>query len=135
VGGTYYVDGGVADLLPVDVAIKLGCTDIVVIMTQQIKNYRFDTRHTRLVRHLIQRYAKNQTEAVRKKLPTDERVLLMNLRSLRRPYKKIRIYTLEPSDEEILISKATIDKPKVETLVRLGIADMDTFLNREIIER
>jgi DNA-directed RNA polymerase sigma subunit (sigma70/sigma32) len=104
-------------------------------MTQQIKNYRFDTRHTRLVRHLIQRYAKNQTEAVRKKLPTDERVLLMNLRSLRRPYKKIRIYTLEPSDEEILISKATIDKPKVETLVRLGIADMDTFLNREIIER
>lgn len=132
VNGKWYIDGGVSDLLPVDVAIKLGCTDIVVVMTQQISNYRFDRHHTRLVKHLIRRFAKNQSVAVRKVLLTNEHLLQVNLRRLSRPYKKVRIYLLEPSDEEILFSLQTIDKPKVEKLARLGITDMDTFLHKPL---
>jgi predicted patatin/cPLA2 family phospholipase len=132
IDGKYYIDGGVADLLPVDVAIKLGCTDIVVVMTQQISSYHFDKRHTRLVNHLIKRFAKDQPSAVRKVLPTNERLLQVNLRRLSQPQKKVRIYVLEPSDEEILISLYTTDKPKVETLARLGVSDMDNFLHAEL---
>jgi hypothetical protein len=101
-------------------------------MTQQIKSYRFDRRHDRLVKHLVRHFSRNQTAAVRKILPTNERLLQMNLRRLTRPHKKIRIYVLEPSDEEILISLASIDKPKVEALSRLGVSDMNKFLHKQI---
>ncbi len=128
----WYIDGGVADLIPVDVAHKLGCTDIVVVMTQQIANYRFDRRHTRLVKHLIRRYATKQPLSVRRILPTNERVLKVNLRHITHPFKATRVYLLEPSDASTLISLSTIDKPKVEALVKMGIADMDTMLHKEL---
>jgi len=130
----YYIDGGVSDLLPVDIAVKLGCTDIVVIMTQQISSYHFDRRHTRLVNHLIRKFAQGQPVAVRKVLPTNEHLLQVNLRRLLRPNKKIRIFVLEPSNEEMLISLYTTDKPKVETLAKLGVTDMDVFLHRSLVE-
>jgi predicted patatin/cPLA2 family phospholipase len=129
-GNKEYVDGGVADLIPVDVAIKLGCTDILVIMTQQVSSYRFDRHHQRLVKHLIRRFAKQQVGAVRKNLPTNENMLKLNLRHLTRPLKKTRIYLLEPSDEEALISMMTIDKDKVEIFAKLGVEDMDVFLQK-----
>lgn len=133
VQGKYYIDGGVADLLPVDVAVKLGCTDIVVVMTQQISSYHFDQRHTRLVNQLVRHFAKAQSPAIRKVLPTNEHLLQVNLRRLLRRDKKVRIYVLEPSDEEILISLLTTDKPKVETLARLGVSDMDAFLHKPLV--
>ena len=132
IGDKWYIDGGVADLLPIDIAIKLGCTDIVVIMTQVISSYRFDKQHTRLVKHLISRLAKNQSAAVRKVLPTNERLLKINLRRLTHPIKKTRFYILEPSNEEMLFSLLTIDKLKVAELAALGVKDMDAFLQKPI---
>lgn len=132
VGNTEYIDGGVSDLVPVDVAIKLGCTDIVVVMTQQISSFHFDKRHTRLVKHLLRRLAKKSSSAVREILPTNEKVLQANLRRLTHPSKKVRIYLLQPSDEQILVSLGTIDKSKIEALARLGISDMDTFLHQPL---
>lgn len=134
VRGRYYIDGGVADAIPIDVAVKLGCTDIVVIMTQQIGFYRNDQHHKRLVKHLIRKFAKNQTEAVKKILPTDEALLQINLRRLTRPSKKIRVYMLEPSNEEAMISLATIDPVKIEEFARLGISDMDAMLRKPLIK-
>ena len=128
----WYIDGGVSDLIPVDVAHKLGCTDIVVVMTQCVSNYHFDRRHTRLVNHLIRRYAKNQPSAVRKILPTNEKVLKVNLNRIRHPLKKTRVYLLEPSDASSLISLSTIDKPKIELLAKLGVHDMDVLLHKEL---
>jgi predicted patatin/cPLA2 family phospholipase len=132
VGGRYYIDGGVADNLPIDVAVKLGCTDIVVLMTQQIAAYHFDKRHQRLVKRLVKHLAKNQTPQVRMKLPTDERMLQVNLRRITHPTKKIRFYVLEPSDEEYLVSIGSIDKPKIERLGKLGVTDMDHLLHNLI---
>jgi predicted patatin/cPLA2 family phospholipase len=128
----YYVDGGVADLIPIDVAIDLGCTDIIVIMTSKISSHSNDKRHKRLVKHLIRKFAKNQSKRLRKVLPTNEKILQSNIRLLSHPLKKIRIYALEPSDEEILFSLGTIDKPKVEELSKLGISDMDNFLAKQV---
>jgi hypothetical protein len=75
-------------------------------------------------------FAKNQPKLIRDKLPTNEKLLEMNLRRLRHPMKKVRFYVLEPSQEEYLISLSTIDKLKVETLAKMGVRDMDTFLNK-----
>lgn len=132
VDGRWYIDGGVSDLLPIDVAIKLGCTDIVVVMTQQISNYHFDRKHTRLAKHLVKHFAKNQPAAIRNILPTNERMLQINLRKLAHPMSKTRFYVMEPSKDEYLISIATIDKPKVEKLAQLGVTDMDTFLHKPL---
>jgi hypothetical protein len=99
-------------------------------MTQQVSSYRFDRHHQRLVKHLIRRFAKQQVGAVRKNLPTNENMLKLNLRHLTRPLKKTRIYLLEPSDEEALISMMTIDKDKVEIFAKLGVEDMDVFLQK-----
>lgn len=132
VGNTEYIDGGVSDLLPIDEAIKLGCTDLVVVLTQQLQTFKFTKRHKRLVKHLMRRFAKKQSEAVRKILPTNESVLKMNIRRLTHPTKKIRIYLLEPSDENILVSIGTIDRSKIEALAKLGIADMDAFLHKSL---
>ena len=129
----WYIDGGVSDLIPLDVAHQLGCTDIVVVMTQRVSNYHFDRRHTRLVNHLIRRYAKNQPSAVRKILPTNEKVLKVNLNRIKHPFKKTRVYLLEPSDASTLISLSTIDKPKVELLAKLGVHDMDVLLHEELV--
>jgi predicted patatin/cPLA2 family phospholipase len=132
IGDKWYIDGGVSDLIPVDIAIKLGCTDIVVIMTQQVSSYHFDKQHTRLINHLIRRFASKQTAAVRKILPTNEQALRVNLRRLTHPLKKTRIYLLEPSDEDMLFSLLTINKVKVAALAELGVKDMDTFLQKPI---
>jgi|GEM_PF-1063110 len=133
VGGRWYIDGGVSDLLPIDVAIKLGCTDIVVVMTQQISNYHFDRKHIRLVNHLVKHFAINQPAAIRKILPTNERMLQINLRKLSHPMRKTRFYVMEPSAPESLISLGTIDKPKVEALAQLGVTDMDVFLHKPLL--
>ncbi len=132
VGDGYFIDGSVSDSLPIDVAINLGCTDIVVVLTQQISAYRFDQRHQRLIKRLIKKFAKNHTKLVRKKLPTDEKLLQINLRRISHPTKKIRFYVLQPSDEEYLVAMTSIDKKKIEDLGRLGAKDMDKFLNKEI---
>lgn len=132
VGGCWYIDGGVSDLLPIDVAVKLGCTDIVVVMTQQIHNYRFDRQHSRLVRRLVKRFAKSQPEPIRDLLPTNEKLLQANLRRISHPTKKIRFYVLEPSDAESLVSLATINKSKIAVFAQLGVADMDNFLHKPI---
>ncbi len=132
VGDRYYIDGGVSDLIPIDVAIDLKCTDIVVIMTQQVQSYHFDKQHKRLVKRLLRGFAKTQSDAVRKVLPTNEKILKANLRLIKRPFRKIRIYLLEPSNEEILISLGTIDRDKVVELAFLGISDMEAFLNKEV---
>jgi predicted patatin/cPLA2 family phospholipase len=128
----WYVDGGVADLIPVDVAHELGCTDIVVILTKQIASYSFDKKHSRLVKHLIKHFAKDKPQPLRLKLPTNEKLLKLNLRHLTHPFKNTRVYVLEPSDEEVLITLATIDKPKVAELAELGVKDMDRFLQKAI---
>ena len=133
--GKYYIDGSVADTIPIDVAIKLGCTDIVVILNTQLQGYKFNRRHDRLVKHLIRRFAKKYSAAVRKKLPTDERLLQVNLRRLTRPQKKVRVYLLQPSDEEMLISIGTIDKKEVSNFAKLGLTDMDKFLNQPIVDK
>ncbi len=130
-----YIDGGVSDLLPIDVAIKLGCTDIVVIMTQQIRRYSFVKRHERLVNHLVKYFAKDKPVRIRKKLPTDEHKLQRNLRKLSHPTKNLRFYVLEPSDEEFLVSLATSDRDKVESLAKLGVSDMDKFLHEPLETR
>lgn len=124
----YYIDGGVADLIPLDVAHELGCTDIVVLMTQQVSSYRFDAHHTRLVKHLVRYFARKQPESIRRILPTNEHILKLNLRHLKHPFKNTRIYLLEPSNEEFLISIGTIDKAEVELLTKLGASDMESFL-------
>lgn len=133
INGKYYIDGGVSDLIPIDIAVKLGCSDIVVVMTKQLKNYAFDKHHSRLVKHLVKLYAKNQPKPIRDLLLTNEKLLKINLRRITQPHKKIHFYVLEPSDEEILISLATIDKQKVTALAELGVSDMDAFLHKEIV--
>ncbi len=132
VDGRSYIDGGVADLIPLDVAVDLGCTDIVVVMTQQIQNYRFDRKHTRLINHLVKHFAKSQPASIQKILPTNERLLEINLKRLSRRSHKTRFYVLEPSNAESLISLATTDKSKVEEFARLGVADMDAFLRKPL---
>jgi hypothetical protein len=87
------------------------------------------------VKHLIRRFAKKYSAAVRKKLPTDERLLQVNLRRLTRPQKKVRVYLLQPSDEEMLISIGTIDKKEVSNFAKLGLTDMDKFLNQPIVDK
>ena len=127
----WYIDGGISDLIPIDVAHDLGCTDIVVVMTQQVVNYRFDQRHTRLVNHLIRRYAKNQPLSVRRILPTNQRILKLNLRRITHPFRATKVYLVEPSDAGALIALSNIEKPKVERLVKLGVTDMDAVLHRD----
>lgn len=131
--GKYYIDGSVADSVPIDVAMKLGCTDIVVILNTRTDNYSFNRQHERLVKHLIKKFARKYNSAVREKLPTDERLLQVNLRRIVKPHRKVRIYLLEPSNEEALISMGTIDKEKVREFATLGLKDMDAFLNKTIV--
>jgi predicted patatin/cPLA2 family phospholipase len=132
VGNGLYVDGGVADLLPVDVAVGLGCTDIIVIMTRKVSSYHFDARHTRLARSLMYHLARGHSKELRKMLPTNERILGRNLRLLTSPPKGTRIHLLEPSNEEMLVTLGTTDKGEIEELAKLGVSDTESFLHNEL---
>ena len=132
IGDQYYVDGSVADLLPIDVAHKLGCTDIFVIMTEQIRNITFDKTHQRLVKHLIRKFARRYPKRLKNMLPTNEHILKSNLRRITRPWRNTNIYVLQPSDEEMLISLATNDKEKLHALSKLGINDAKAFLKSTV---
>jgi predicted patatin/cPLA2 family phospholipase len=129
IDGKEYIDGGVSNLVPIDVAIKLGCTDIVIIMTQQINSFKFDALHKRLVNRLIKHLAKTQTLSVKKVLPTNEKRLKRNLKTIIHPPKTINLYVLQPSDEKYLISTASIKKDGVIELAKLGVIDTEEFLH------
>jgi predicted patatin/cPLA2 family phospholipase len=122
----------VADALPVDVAMKLGCTDILVILNQPVQGYHFDRFHRRLQRHLVKVFAKNKPEAIKSILPTNEALLQQNIRLITMPNKEARIFMLEPSDLQMLVSMGSIDKPKIQQLAKLGIVDMELFLNKQL---
>ena len=81
---------------------------------------------------MTRRYAKNQPLSVRRILSTNEKALKINLHQFKHPFTATRVYLLEPSDANALIFLSTIDKPKVENLVKLGVTDMDVMLHNEL---
>lgn len=134
-GGTY-VDGDLADKLPVDVALRFGCTDIVVVMTRQFASYRFDKRYRRLSRQLIRNYARNEPPGLRAILPAgDQERLQQNLWRMTHPKDGINFYLLEPTNEDSLVSLATTDWAKLTALGRLGAGDMAKFLHKPLVNR
>lgn len=131
IGSKWYVDGGIADLLPIDVAHKLGCTDIVVIMSRSTQSYVLERSHDQLINRLV-RYFSKQPAAVRRELPTNQHMFQTNLHTLRHPFKDTRIYVLEPSNDHAMVSQVTIEKDRVRAWARLGVTDMDEFLRRPL---
>lgn len=129
IGDKHYIDGGVTDLLPIDVALELGCTDVVVVMTQRHDSFQFAKLQTRSLNHLIRWLGRKYPKAVREQLPTDSATLKKNLELLTNQSDDVNLYLLEPSETSKLISRSTISEKSVKSLARLGISDMQEFLS------
>lgn len=58
VGKRYYLDGGIADSIPYDHALKKGCDKLVVVLTRERGYVKTTEKATKVTDHLYKRYPK-----------------------------------------------------------------------------
>lgn len=130
----FLVDGGVSDLIPIDVAVENQPTHVIVIMTRPLKFYTRKSLIKPAVRKLVRKAAKYQSVAIRDMLPTNELRLAANIRAVEsKQIGSTHIYALFPK-KEIPVGTATIDRAKLEISAERGWQDADNFLHLEIDE-
>lgn len=127
----YFIDGGVSDLLPVDVASRHSPTDIIVIMTRPLGFYTKRSLFKPTVKKIIRQAAKYQSAAVRDMLPTNEKLLHQNIQAISSGHiGNAAIHLITPKSD-IGVGLASIDSTKLEAAGEAGWRDAETFLHHE----
>lgn len=129
--GQEYMDGGLVNLLPIDVALELGCTDLIVVLTEHPDAYDFDKPFFRLLRILSWLFGRKYPQSIRDLLPVNETVLRRNLDLLRNHPEEVNMYILTPSDPSKLVFTTSTSKTKADDMAAMGIEDMKNFLERD----
>lgn len=126
----YFIDGGVSDLIPVMVAGNYHPTDIVVIMTRPLADYKRRMAITAATKNLIKKVARNQSLPVQDQLPTNQVRLKHNIDALQKgTIGDARIHLLCPK-VKLEVGAATINREKLERVAELGWSDALEFIER-----
>ncbi len=134
VANEFYIDGGVSDLLPVDVAIDHKPTDILVIMTRPLSFYTRRSPFRPSIKRLLKKAAKYQSAAVREMLPTNEAMLKKNITSIKNGTTHgVQIHLIAPK-RELKIGIASIDSARLESAAEQGWKAAEDLLNSEYRE-
>lgn len=122
--GRRFVDGGVADGVPVRRAITAGATDIVAVITRPTSFRRMDDPFWK--RRLTRLLSLPQSRAVRRILGREDRPFNDTMELLKRGPAGAdeRMRTVWPSDESRLIGRTTSDKALVAACAEMGKQDM-----------
>lgn len=130
----YFIDGGVSDLIPVLVAASYKPTDIVVIMTRPLGDYKRRMALTTATRGLIKQVARNQSLPVQNQLPTNQVRLKHNIEALQSgQVGDAKIHLLCPTSK-LEVGATTINREKLERVAELGWADAETFLAQKVMD-
>ncbi len=129
VGSRRYVDGGVANLVPVDIAFREGATAALVILTRDAE-YRRDAR-SRPLRAMLRFMPPGQSRAVRSRIWAADSFFEDDFAT---ENDAPRTWTLRPSSRDRLITRVTDDSARLEDCAALGSADMRLLMRRACLD-
>lgn len=131
VGDDNFIDGGVANSLPLDFALS-GSSRVVVVVATRPRGYRHVTSPF-VIRHLSRALAISQGRGVRARIGSaDTRFnAAMDLMESAE-VGPVRFVCVQPSDASALAGRTTANKSELERCAQLGIDDMNKALDLEI---
>lgn len=119
------LDGGVSDPVPLERALALGATDIVVVLTSPIESRGAPRRRLPGLERLF-----SSSPGVRAALRQRHQRYRRAAEILRDPPHGSRIRVIRPS-RELPVSRTTTDRSRLEAGCDLGLADGRAFLTRD----
>ena len=114
--GQKYLDGGLADNIPLDKCLELGCYKIIIVLTRPLGYVRKENLAT-ITRLCYPRYKNLQRTAEMRNENYNRRI--EQILQLEREGK---VFVLRPS-EEISISRLEKDPARLEQVYNIGIKD------------
>lgn len=132
VDGEKYIDGGVSNLIPVDVALANGCTHIIVVLTKRLREYSKNNYRDSLLRRINRYMISAQNDALTKLIPEFESRLKHNVELLQNPPNDIRLHIMQPTASKELAHITSSKKHHVAKSAQAGIADMETLLQSTV---
>ena len=130
VGDRLFVDGGVADSVPLDEAFQAGAKEAVVILTRGPGHRR--TGCGRLARALVRALSLGQSAPVRARVCTEDAAYNSTMEDLDAEERQApRVtWTLRPSSRERLVGRTTRDRMRLRDCAALARSDTLAFLRQ-----
>jgi predicted patatin/cPLA2 family phospholipase len=133
-GDHEYVDGGVANQVPVAEAFARGAKEVIVVLTRE-RGYRREG-HGLGYRLLSRAMARGQSRAVKERLgvadPDYNAAMVLLEDEQAGPGR--RTWTVWPSDGDLLVERTTADRAKLQACADMGREDMLRLLKEEYLE-
>ena len=123
IAGRRYVDGGVADPVPVTQAIRLGATDIIVVLTSAIEGRGVKRLRIPGIERLF-----SSSPAVRQLLRERYQRYKEASELLSSPPEGVGIRVVRPS-QPLEVKRTTTERSRLEATCDLGLRDGRSFLN------
>ena len=129
-GERRYVDGGIADLLPLSIARGLGATEAVLLVTRGPGHRK--NASGRAFRAFTRAFPAGQSGAVRARMCEADPNYNQTMEELEREYaqRPRRTWTLWPSDFDHLVDRITTDRLRLLESARRAEADTLAFLRQ-----
>lgn len=130
IAGRNYIDGGVADLVPLRHA--LARSDEAVVLLTRGAEHRVSERGV-LFRTLVRALSHGQSRLVREKICSADLSYNMAMDMLDGELRKLprKTWTLRPSNLERLVNRTTNDSARLRDCAELGRSDMEILLSQE----
>ncbi len=128
--GRYFVDGGLADALPVVRAVREGATLVVAVLTRN-PGYKEGPKSP-VFRLAVRLATRGQSRAIRTLIGSDNELyneaieILENRSSIEKP---VTLLSVRPSDTGLLVGRTTRDKRRLRACAEMGNRDMQAILS------
>lgn len=131
IGDSYYVDGGIANNIPLTEAFSRGAKEAIVVLTRG-RGYR-RTGHSLAYRALSRVMARGQSKAIKERLgvadPDYNEIMALLEDEQAGPGR--RTWTVWPSNIDLLVDRTTTDRAMLQACADMGRDDMLTLLKEE----
>lgn len=131
VGSATYIDGGIADAIPLANALEIDPELVLAVVTRQ-PGYR-RTGHGTAYRFVARLLARGQSEAVKGLMGKADDTFNTAMKTLEDGHADdSRIVTVFPSDASRLVGRTTFDRAKLQECADMGRKDMTEALRRAV---
>jgi predicted patatin/cPLA2 family phospholipase len=133
IGGVPYIDGGVADAVPIMRAINQGCTDIIVILNK-VSAGQSSRASSIATKYILSRIHPDWPQEVWATMGRDGAVVSEILENIEKidGKKKPRVLVLKPSNDDLMVGRLSTDREKLRACAEMGKKDLGEFLLSEI---
>ncbi|MGZ4961249.1 MAG: patatin-like phospholipase family protein [Limisphaerales bacterium] len=124
VNSRQYIDGGIRGAIPLDYAIKSGCTDIVVVLTRELSFRR--NRPSYLKRLIGQIWLRKFPKVTRDLVLSEDTEFNRTMKIIAKPEEfgfKGRLIVIYPTDLQRMVKRTTTNRDKLLTCASMARND------------